>query len=150
MRALIQRVSSAKVRVDSQIIGEIDFGLLTLLGIHATDREADVQWLIQKILALRIFEDSSGKMNRAVKEVGGSHLIVSQFTLYADVQSGNRPSFTEAAKPEIALPLYEKALEVSRAHGIKTAGGRFQAHMQVELCNDGPVTIMIETPKKSP
>lgn len=126
-------------------MGSIGPGILSLLGIGANDTEADLEWVMHKILKLRIFEDSSGKMNLSLKEVGGSHLIVSQFTLYADVTTGNRPGFTEAAKPDKARLLYERALEMSRSQGVKTAWGKFQAHMEVSLVNDGPVTFWIES-----
>lgn len=102
--------------------------------------------MVKKIVALRIFEDAGGKMNLALPDVGGAHLIVSQFTLYADAAKGNRPSFVEAARPEIARPLYERALEVSRELGVPTSGGRFQAHMEIELLNDGPVTLTLQSP----
>lgn len=147
MRALIQRVKSAQVTVEGNSVGSIGPGILSLLGIGAHDTEEDLEWVMSKILKLRIFEDPSGKMNLSLKEVGGSHLIVSQFTLYGDVMSGNRPGFSNAAKPEHARGLYERALEMSRAQGVSTAGGKFQAHMEVSLVNDGPVTFWIESPQ---
>lgn len=144
MRALIQRVKSAKVTVDGQVVGEIGPGILTLLGVGQADTEKELDWIVRKILALRIFEDEQAKMNRSVQDTGGEHLIVSQFTLYGDTRQGNRPGFSEAAPPDRARELYEKALELSRAAGVPTAGGRFQAHMEVSLVNDGPVTFWIE------
>lgn len=149
MRAIVQRVKSASVHVDGELISEIGPGLLTLLGVRSNDTEQDAEWLMRKIVALRIFEDDEGKMNRSVRDVGGSHLIVSQFTLWGDATKGNRPSFIEAARPELARPLYERAIELSRAFGVPTEGGRFQTHMEVRLINDGPVTLLIESPSTS-
>ena len=146
MRALVQRVQSAKVVVEGQTVGSIGPGLLTFLGAGQGDTEAHLQWIIQKILNLRIFEDADGKMNRSIKDTGGSHLIVSQFTLYADTKKGNRPSFVDAAPPAEAEKLYNQALEMSRAEKVKTEGGKFQAHMEVSLLNDGPVTLWLEYP----
>lgn len=146
MRALIQRVLSASVTVDGEVVGQIGGGLLTLLGVGEKDSQADVDWMIRKILALRVFEDPSGKMNLSLRDVGGEHLIVSQFTLYGDCTKGNRPSFIAAARPEQAKMLYEHALKLSAESGIRTAGGRFQADMKVALVNDGPVTLWLETP----
>jgi D-aminoacyl-tRNA deacylase len=145
MRALVQRVRSAKVVVDGRTVGEIGPGLLTLLGVGQGDTEKELDWIIKKILRLRIFEDPTGKMNLSLLDTGGEHLIVSQFTLYADTQKGNRPSFVDAAPPEVARALYEKALVLSHAQGVKTAGGQFQAHMEVSLVNDGPVTLMMDS-----
>lgn len=150
MRAVIQRVRSAKVEVveggSTRTVGEIGPGLLTLLGVAPTDTEKDLEWIIGKIVKMRIFEDEAGKMNLSVQDLKREHLIVSQFTLYGDASKGNRPSFITAARPEIAKPLYEKSLEISRAHGVKTEGGQFQAEMLVSLVNDGPVTLVLETP----
>lgn len=145
MRALVQRVKWAKVSVDGKVVGSIERGFLTLLGIAANDTEAQLEKLIQKVSQLRVFEDDLGKMNRSLTDIGGENLIVSQFTLYADTSKGNRPSFIAAARPEIARPLYERAIELSRALGVKTQSGVFQADMQIELLNDGPVTLMLET-----
>lgn len=144
MRALIQRVRSAKVVVDGSVVGEIGPGILTLLGVGANDTDADAERIVSKILKLRIFEDDAGKMNLSLLDRGYSHLIVSQFTLYGDTSKGNRPSFVDAGKPELANRLYEKALAFSRAQGVKTEGGKFQAHMEVSLLNDGPVTFWLE------
>ena len=144
MRALIQRVKSAQVEVDGQIISRIGPGILTLLGIKTGDTEEQAQKLLAKILRLRIFEDAAGKMNLSLLDQGLEHLIVSQFTLYGDCCQGNRPGFSEAARPEAAKPLYERALAISRELGAPTAGGQFQAEMQVSLVNDGPVTFMVE------
>ena len=146
MRALIQRVRSARVRVGDEVVGEIGPGILTFLGVGQADSETELKWLIRKILNLRIFEDEAGKMNRSLLDVQGGHLIVSQFTLYGDCSQGNRPGFSEAARPELARSLYENALKLSREAGISTQGGRFQAEMQVELVNDGPATFFLETP----
>lgn len=145
MRALIQRVKWAKVVVEGKTVGEIGPGILTLLGVSATDTEKEVEWTIRKVAKLRVFEDAEGKMNLSMQELKLEHLIVSQFTLYGDPTQGNRPSFIRAARPEQAKKLYEYALEVSRREGIRTAGGKFQAHMEVSLLNDGPVTLWIET-----
>ncbi len=123
MRAVVQRVKSARVTVSGEIVGEIGPGLVTLLGVGSADEAADVDWLVRKIVKLRIFEDGAGKMNLALAEVGGAHLIVSQFTLYGDCAKGNRPSFISAAPPERARELYDQALETSRAEGVVTAGG---------------------------
>jgi D-aminoacyl-tRNA deacylase len=145
MRAVVQRVKSASVVVDGEVVGRIGNGILTLLGVKTGDTEADVEKLMKKIAALRVFEDEAGKMNLSLLDVKGSHLIVSQFTLWGDASKGNRPSFIAAARPEIAKPLYEKALAQSAALGIPTEGGKFQAHMEVSLVNDGPVTLLLET-----
>jgi D-tyrosyl-tRNA(Tyr) deacylase len=145
MRAVIQRVSRAAVTVDGQVVGRIDRGLLVLLGITHTDTPAQAIWLAEKIVGLRIFEDDQGKMNRDVTEVGGAVLVVSQFTLYGNAQKGRRPSFVEAAPPEVAIPLYEAFLDGVRALGVPTEGGRFGAMMQVELINNGPVTLIVDS-----
>jgi len=147
MKALIQRVKWARVDVDGEIVGEIGPGILTLFGVGASDAEKDVEWVIGKIAKLRIFPDDSGKMNRSLLDLGptAGHLLVSQFTLYADTRKGNRPSFIGAGKPEIARKLYEHAITVSRGLGLTTANGVFQADMAVSLLNDGPVTLMIDS-----
>lgn len=148
MRAVIQRVKSATVRVQGQVVGEIGPGLLTLLGVASGDSEQDAEQLVSKILKLRIFEDDAGKMNLSLLDKKFQHLIVSQFTLIADTQKGNRPSFIEAAPPEVAKNLYERTLALSRAQGVVTQGGEFQAHMEVSLLNDGPVTFVLESKPK--
>ncbi len=146
MRAVVQRVSQARVCVDGDAIGEIGPGLLVLLGVHTADKPEQARWLADKVLGLRIFADAEGKMNRSVVETGGSVLVVSQFTLYGDCRKGRRPSFIEAAGPELAVPLYEDFVNAVRAQGVPTASGRFGAMMQVELTNDGPVTLIVDTP----
>jgi D-tyrosyl-tRNA(Tyr) deacylase len=148
MRVVIQRVSSARVVVDREVIGAIEQGLLVLLGITHSDTENEARWLAEKIAGLRIFQDDESKMNRDVAEVAGKVLVVSQFTLYGECQKGRRPSFIDAARPEQAEPLYESFINALKAVGIRTATGRFGAMMQVELVNDGPVTIIIDTPTK--
>jgi D-aminoacyl-tRNA deacylase len=147
MRAVIQRVSHAKVTVDGEITGQISRGLLVLLGVSTTDTESDADYLADKITGLRIFEDSDGKMNLSVADIGGAILAVSQFTLYGDARKGRRPSFDSAARPEQAKKLYEYFVEKIRAAGLKCETGRFQAEMQVELTNDGPVTILLDSSK---
>jgi D-tyrosyl-tRNA(Tyr) deacylase len=146
MRAVIQRVSSARVAVAGEITGEIAEGLLILLGVAAADTTADAEWLAAKICALRIFEDDGGKMNRSVVDIGGGVLVVSQFTLFASTRKGTRPSFNEAAKPELAIPLYEAFNQLaSAALGKPVATGRFAARMDVSLVNAGPVTVVIDS-----
>ncbi len=144
MRAVIQRVKSAKVVVDSKEVSRIDRGILTLLGIAKGDTEEQLQKMITKISELRIFEDDAGKMNLSLADIKGSHLIVSQFTLLGDCSKGRRPSFIDAESPDRAKELYEQALQMSHAGGFPTAGGVFQADMKVELVNDGPVTFVLE------
>jgi D-aminoacyl-tRNA deacylase len=144
MRAVVQRVRSARVSVGDEVVGTIGQGLLVLLGVAPTDTVAQVHWLADKIVGLRIFADADGKMNRGVTEIDGSVLVVSQFTLYGDCRKGRRPSFIDAAAPEIAEPLYEAFLNSVRALGVPVAAGRFGAMMQVELVNDGPVTLIID------
>jgi D-tyrosyl-tRNA(Tyr) deacylase len=145
MRAIIQRVSKARVRIDNEIVGEIGPGLLVLLGVAKSDTGEQARWLADKIVSLRIFNDDEGKMNRDLAEIGGAVLVVSQFTLYGDCSKGRRPSFIDAAPPETAIPLYEAFINGIKAHGIPTATGRFGAMMQVELINDGPVTLILES-----
>jgi D-tyrosyl-tRNA(Tyr) deacylase len=146
MRAVVQRVRRAHVRIDDTIVGQIEQGLVVLLGIAPDDTLDRVRWLAEKILNLRIFADAEGKMNLSVLEVAGGLLIVSQFTLLGDCRKGRRPSFVGAAGPEIAIPLYERFVEVVRESGVTIATGRFGADMQVELVNDGPVTLILDTP----
>ena len=147
MRAVVQRVSRAKVTVEDWTAGEIGLGLLVLLGVGATDSEADAIYLAEKTTGLRIFEDGEGKMNRSVLDAGGSVLAVSQFTLYGDVRRGKRPSFDAAAPPDPARRLYEFFVERVRAAGVRCETGRFQEMMQVELVNEGPVTILLDSSK---
>ena len=147
MRAVVQRVSRAKVNINDFTSGEIGLGLLVLLGVGSDDTEADVDYLAQKIAGLRIFEDAEGKMNRSVVDVGGSVLAVSQFTLYGDVRRGKRPSFEHAAPAQQARRLYELFVERIQAAGLPCQTGRFQQSMQVELVNEGPVTIMLDSSK---
>jgi D-tyrosyl-tRNA(Tyr) deacylase len=144
MRAVIQRVSRAKVTIDGQISGEIGAGLLVLLGVAHDDTRDNAKWLADKIVGLRIFKDSEEKMNLGVQDIGGAVLVVSQFTLYGDCQKGKRPSFIGAARPEIAIPLYEAFVNEVKALGVPVATGQFGAMMQVELTNDGPVTLILE------
>jgi D-tyrosyl-tRNA(Tyr) deacylase len=147
MRAVIQRVTRAQVSVDGEVCGKIGHGLLVLLGVGETDTEADADYLSEKIAGLRIFEDENGKMNCSVKDTGGSVLAVSQFTLYGDVRRGKRPSFDGAAAPELARRLYEYFVAKIRTAGLTCETGRFQAMMQVELVNHGPVTILLDSTK---
>ena len=145
MRSVVQRVSRAAVRVDRQVVGEIGPGLLVLLGVAAGDGEEDARWSADKIAQLRIFEDAAGKMNRSVEEVGGGVLVVSQFTLLGDARKGNRPSFVAAAAPEVANALYERVAARLRERGLAVATGVFRATMEVELVNDGPVTLLLDS-----
>ena len=145
MRAILQRVSEAQVQIDGATVGEIDHGLLVLLGVTKSDTAVQARWLADKIVSLRIFNDAEGKMNLDVAEVGGAILVVSQFTLYGDCSKGRRPSFIDAAAPETAIPLYEEFINAIKAHGIPTATGRFGAMMQVSLINDGPVTLILDS-----
>jgi D-tyrosyl-tRNA(Tyr) deacylase len=147
VRACIQRVSESSVAVDGQIVGRIERGLLVLLGITQDDASRDVQYMAEKTTALRIFEDDAGKMNRSLLEVGGEMLVVSQFTLLGDCRKGRRPSFVNAAPPELAEPLYEQFLAHVQRLGVRTAAGQFRAHMDVSLVNDGPVTVLVDSRK---
>ena len=147
MRAVIQRVSQAEVKVDADIVGKINEGLLILLGVEKQDSDEDLKYLYDKITNLRIFEDMQGKMNLSVRDVQGQLLVVSQFTLYADCRKGRRPSFENAASPEKARMYYENFIELAKNDGFKTETGQFQAHMSVMLYNDGPVTIMLDSKK---
>jgi D-tyrosyl-tRNA(Tyr) deacylase len=147
MRAVVQRVSRASVTVSSEVVGQIDRGLLVLLGVTHADTEAAADYLAEKIAGLRIFEDDAGKMNLSVGDVGGAILAVSQFTLYGDARRGKRPSFDDAARPEQARKLYEYFVERIRVLGLRCESGRFQEMMQVELVNEGPVTILLDSAK---
>jgi len=147
MRIVIQRVSRARVSVNGETTGEIERGLLVLLGVGTGDTRVDADYLAEKTIGLRIFEDAGGKMNLAVADVGGAVLIVSQFTLYGDVRRGKRPSFDGAAAPQQARELYEYFVEKIRAVGLPCESGRFQETMQVELVNEGPVTILLDSKK---
>jgi D-tyrosyl-tRNA(Tyr) deacylase len=145
MKAVLQRVSEAEVRVDGGIVGKIGPGLLVLLGVGKGDSEAGAEFLAAKISGLRIFSDEAGKMNRSLLETGGALLAVSQFTLYGDCRKGRRPSFDAAAPPDLARALYEHFVEAVRRSGIRVETGVFQAHMEVSLVNDGPVTLLLES-----
>ncbi|AVX31945.1 D-tyrosyl-tRNA(Tyr) deacylase [Carboxydocella thermautotrophica] len=145
MRAVVQRARYGRVTVAGQVIGEIGPGLVVLLGVGQDDGEEDARYLAEKIAHLRIFPDQEGKLNLSVKDSGGEVLLVSQFTLYGDCRKGRRPSFTEAAPPEQALALYERVRALLEEHGIKVATGQFQAEMLVELANDGPVTMLLDS-----
>jgi D-aminoacyl-tRNA deacylase len=147
MRAVVQRVSRAKVTVDGEITGEIGLGLLVLLAVGTGDTRSDADYLADKIIGLRIFEDVGGKMNLSVVDIGGTLLAVSQFTLYGDVRRGKRPSFDDAAPPQSARELYEYFVEKIRAASLRCETGRFQEMMQVELVNEGPVTILLDSAK---
>lgn len=144
MRAVLQRVQSGRVSVGGKAIAECGPGMVILLGVAHEDSEEQARWLVEKIATLRIFEDEGGKLNRSLLETGGSAIVVSQFTLYADTRKGRRPSFTDAALPEQARPLVERFAELLRQQGIPTQTGEFGAHMLVEIANDGPVTIILE------
>jgi len=148
MRAVIQRVTRAQVTVDQQVVGEIKKGLVVLLGIARDDTQEDVEYLINKIVSLRIFDDEEGKMNRSLKDVSGGLLVVSQFTLYGDVRRGLRPSWSDAAPPETAEPLYERFLTKAREMVELVQAGSFRKMMLVELVNDGPVTILLDSRKR--
>ena len=150
MRAVVQRVSSASVTIDGRVAGAIGGGLLVLLGVAQTDTLDDGEWLAQKIAALRIFEDADGKMNLSVRDISGGVLVVSQFTLFASTRKGTRPSFNDAAKPDVAIPLYDKfLLQMESALGRPVARGEFGAMMQVALVNDGPVTLIIDSRERA-
>ena len=147
MRAVVQRVDRAKVTVDGTVTGECSKGLMVLFGVAEGDTEKDLKYIVDKVIGLRIFEDDEGKMNLSVKDVGGEILAVSQFTLYGDCRKGKRPSFDKAAKPDIANAYYEQFVEACRAQGLKVGTGVFRAHMLVELVNNGPVTIILDSTK---
>ena len=145
MRACVQRVREASVTVDGEVVGQINAGQLVLLGVADGDTEADLRWMADKLVGLRIFADDAGKMNLSLQDTGGAMLIVSQFTLLGDCRKGRRPSFITAAEPEKAEAFYEQFIQLVSAHGVPTASGRFRADMQVQLTGDGPVTLVIDT-----
>lgn len=145
MRAVVQRVSEASVTVNGETVGRIGSGLLVLLGVTGSDSQQDVVWMSEKIVNLRIFEDDAGKMNRSLRDVSGSMLVVSQFTLFGDCRKGRRPSFVQAARPELARELYTSFVVEVRGQGVEVETGRFQEHMDVRLTNDGPVTLMLDS-----
>ena len=148
MRVVIQRVSQASVTINDAIEGKINTGFMILLGIGHEDTNEDIEWLTQKITNLRVFSDEEGKMNLSILDIKGEILLISQFTLFASTKKGNRPSFIQSAKPEIAIPLYEKFIESIKDFGIKVSTGIFGADMKVSLTNDGPVTIIIDSKNK--
>ncbi|GGH15759.1 D-aminoacyl-tRNA deacylase [Pedobacter zeae] len=149
MRAVLQRVTQASCTVDGEITGAIEGGFLVLLGIEDADQAEDLEWLAQKIIGMRVFGDENGMMNKALADVGGDILLISQFTLFASTKKGNRPGFTRAARPDVAIPLYEKMIEkLSALLGKKVKTGIFGADMKIALLNDGPVTILIDTKDK--
>ena len=148
MRAVVQRVSRAKVTVAGEVTGEIGLGLMVLLGVADDDKQEDADYLAEKLVGLRIFPDEAGKMNRSLVEASGAMLVVSQFTLFGDCRKGRRPSFIKAARPEQAVNLYNAFVAEVRGRGIVVATGRFQEHMDVELVNDGPVTLLIDSHKE--
>lgn len=145
MRACVQRVSEARVTVEGAACGEIGVGLVVLLGVSGNDGEAEIDWLAEKIVGLRVFNDAAGKMNRSLADVNGAMLVISQFTLYGDCRRGRRPSFTDAAAPELAERLYEAFVAKVKQAGVQVATGQFRQHMNVALVNDGPVTLWIDT-----
>ena len=149
MRAVLQRVTSASVTVGDRVVGKIGAGLVVLLGVETGDNDQDLAFVIDKTAHLRIFEDTSGKMNRSVQDVGGAILVVSQFTLLGDCRKGRRPGFTKAAPPEVADSYYQQFTDRLRRLGLEVATGTFRAHMQVQLVNDGPVTILLDSRKES-
>ncbi len=150
MRVVLQRVTKASVTIENQLNAEIGLGLLLLIGIEAEDTSEDIEWLCRKIVNMRIFNDEDGVMNNSLLDVNGDAIIVSQFTLHASTKKGNRPSYIKAAKPDVAIPLYEEFIQVFKKHLGKEVGtGKFGADMKVELLNDGPVTILIDSKNKS-
>lgn len=148
MRAVIQRVRRASVTINGTVHGEIGRGMVVLLGIHGSDRLTDLQWLVEKVVNLRIFDDQQGKMNLSLADIAGAMLIISQFTLYGDCRKGRRPGFSSAAAPDIAEPLYHRFIEEIKNKQVKVASGIFQAAMDVELVNEGPVTLLLDSEKQ--
>lgn len=144
---MVQRVSRARVLVGGEVVGQIQSGYVVLVGVAREDSADACDYLADKVVGLRLFEDEQGKMNRSIQEAGGSVLAISQFTLYGDVRRGRRPGFDRAARPELAEPLYERFVARIRAAGLRVESGRFQTHMEVELVNDGPVTILVDSEK---
>ena len=148
MRVVIQRVSEASVKVDNQIVGEIGKGLMLLIGVDESDENSDADWLVKKILDVRVFSDDEGKMNHSVKDINGEILCISQFTLISDYKKGNRPSYIKAARPDKAIPLFEYFKDEMKKSGLKTESGIFGADMKVSLINDGPVTVVFDSKTK--
>lgn len=148
MRVVIQRVSEASVKVDNQIVGEIGKGLMLLIGVDESDENSDADWLVKKILDVRVFSDEDGKMNHSVKDINGEILCISQFTLISDYKKGNRPSYIKAARPDKAIPLFEYFKDEMKKSGLKTESGIFGADMKVSLINDGPVTLVFDSKTK--
>ena len=148
MKIVLQRVSDASVKVEGKIVGKIDEGLMLLIGVDETDDQQDADWLVKKIIDVRIFSDEAGKMNRSVKDINGEILCISQFTLISDYKKGNRPSFIKAAKPEKAIPLFEYFKDELKKSGLKIESGIFGADMKVSLINDGPVTLVFDSKTK--
>ena len=148
MKVVLQRVSEASVKVDNQIVGEIGKGLMLLIGVDESDENSDADWLVKKILDVRVFSDDEGKMNHSVKDINGEILCISQFTLISDYKKGNRPSYIKAARPEKAIPLFEYFKEELKKSGLKTESGIFGADMKVSLINDGPVTLVFDSKTK--
>lgn len=144
MKVVLQRVSAASVTIEGEVVGAIGRGFCLLAGFCHADTDGQVDWMAEKVSGLRLFSDADGKMNLGLRDVGGALLVVSQFTLYGDTEKGRRPSFIEAARPDVAIPLYERFLNALRAQGFEVAAGRFGADMQVEILNDGPVTLILE------
>ena len=147
MRAVLQRVSLAQVAVAGEVVGEVPYGLCVLVGVGGDDRQEDVEWLVRKVVAARVFEDDQGKMNRSIRDVDGSLLAVSQFTLFGDLRKGNRPSFASAMNPERARELFDEFCSIARGTGVHVETGRFREHMHVTLTNVGPVTLLLDSKK---
>ncbi len=148
MRVVLQRVKKASVRVEEEVVGKINEGLLVFLGVHSDDNMKELEWMVNKIANLRIFEDEDGKMNKSVTDIKGELLIVSQFTLYGECEKGRRPGFSSAARPEKAVPMYEEFIRQCKELGFHVETGEFGADMKVELLNDGPVTLIIDSPER--